>query len=236
MITHCLAAALVAWTFLGGVSTPAAFAAFVALTIIGVASINLHNFMDGADGFLSLQAIFVTLMLATLAWLRNDASFAFTCVLFATALVAFVPFNFPRARVFLGDVGSGSIGLMIGALSLAAVDQGLLGWGSVVVLSSAFMVDAGATLTMRMRKTSRWHQGHRSHLYQWLWRRGWRAPAINALYQAWNLIVVLPVLLLMERHADSLYWEFGAAIVVYGFGLVLWIAARRALRRAHRAQ
>jgi len=206
------------------------------LSVIGVASINLHNFMDGANGFLSLQAMFVLLMLAMLGAIRGDADVALTGVLLAAALAAFLPFNFPRARVFLGDVGSGSIGLMIGVMSLVAVHRGLLGWGSVLVLSSGFMVDAGATLVLRMRRTSRWHQGHRSHLYQWLWRRGWRAPAINALYQGWNLVIVLPSLLLLERFANSLLWEFGAAVAVYGLGLLLWVVARRALRRAHRAQ
>ena len=236
LLTHALAAALVAMSFVGDFSSVTALLAIVVLTIGGVASINLHNFMDGANGFLSWQGLFVALALATLAGLRGDMAFVSIGLLIAVALLGFLPFNFPRAKIFLGDLGSGSIGLMIGALSLVAVDRGLLGWGSVLILSSGFMVDAGATLCMRMSRTSRWAQGHRSHLYQMLWRRGWRAPAISAVYQCWNVLVVVPVLLVLERYADSLFWEFGATVVVYLLGLLLWMAARRALWSAHRAQ
>ena len=172
LIVHVAAAASVAWSFLGSGRADEAFVpALILLSFAGVASINLHNFMDGLNGFLSLQALFVLLALATLAGLRHDIGFAHACLLFASALVAFLPFNFPAARVFLGDVGSGSIGLVIGAMILAAVDRDLLGWGSAVVLCSAFVLDAGATLLLRMRTTRLWPQGHRSHLYQWLWRR-----------------------------------------------------------------
>lgn len=236
LAAHVVAATLVAWSFLGGVdSTSAAFALLV-LAIGGVASINLHNFMDGANGFLSFQAIFVFAMLAGLAGLRGDLAFAAAAILLASSVLVFLPFNFPNARIFLGDIGSGSIGLMIGIMSLVAVDHGLLGWGSVLILTSAFMVDAGGTLLLRMRKTTQWHQGHRTHLYQWLWRRRFGAAAINAIYQAWNLCVVLPALLIMERNANSLWWEFAAAIAVYGLGIFLWSTARRALWRTHRAQ
>ena len=237
LVVHIAAAALVAWSFLGsGRADQAYVPALVVLSFAGVASINLHNFMDGLNGFLSLQTLFVLLALALLAGLRGDTAFVHTCLLFALALLVFLPFNFPRARIFLGDVGSGSIGLVIGAMILAAVDRDLLGWGSAVVLCSAFVLDAGATLLLRLRTTRLWHQGHRSHLYQWLWRRRVGVVRINAIYQAWNLVVVLPVLLMMARWADSLIWECAAAFLVYGFGLILWHTARRALRRTHRAQ
>lgn len=236
LLVHIAAAALVAWSFLGSGRAEWWCLAFAVLAFAGVASINLHNFMDGLNGFLSLQALFVLLALATLASLRHDTGFAHTCLLFASALPAFLPFNFPKARVFLGDVGSGSIGLVVGAMTLAAIDRNLMGWGSAVVLSSAFVLDAGATLVARLRTTRLWHQGHRSHLYQWLWRRRFGVIRINAMYLGWNLLVVMPVLLLMEQRADSMWWEFGAALTVYGLGLWVWHAARGALRRSHRAQ
>ena len=236
LIVHVLAATAVAGSFVGSFDNATSIVAIALLTFAGVASINLHNFMDGLNGFLSLQALFVLMVLAILGALRSDVAFTHACLLVGSALMVFLPFNFPRARIFLGDIGSGSIGLMIGAMTLVAVDRDLLGWGSAAVLSSAFVIDAGATLIVRMRRTRHWHQGHRTHLYQWLWRRRWGVVRINSAYQGWNVLIVLPVLLGMERFANSLWWEFGATLAVYGLGLCVWHAARGALRRSHRAQ
>ena len=74
-------------------------------------SINLHNFMDGIDGLLSLQALFVFAVLGALC-LHNPPQ-AQPLFVLAAATLGFVPFNFPHARTFMGDVGSGSLGLLI---------------------------------------------------------------------------------------------------------------------------
>jgi len=87
-----------------------------------------------------------------------------------------------------------------------------------------------------MRRTRHWLKPHRDHLYQWLRRRDWSAARVVAAYQGWNLMIVLPALALLELRAHPPLAELVLAVAVYGLGFGVWIAARRALRRAHRAQ
>lgn len=205
------------------------------LALAAVASMNLHNFMDGSDAHLGSQALFVFAALAVLAH-RHDAELGLVLIVAAAAVAAFLPFNWPRARVFLGDVGSISLGFLIAAFSLLAIQREVIGWGEALVLSSTFMIDALATLVGRMRRTRHWLQPHRDHLYQWLRRRGWGAARVVFAYQAWNLTVVLPSLAWLVMTDPSPVREFAVVMAVHGLGLGAWCAARGALRRAHRAQ
>jgi UDP-N-acetylmuramyl pentapeptide phosphotransferase/UDP-N-acetylglucosamine-1-phosphate transferase len=235
---HLLAAGVLAAAYLDaqGLAPRLWIVAGALLVAAIVASMNLHNFMDGSDAFLGTQTLFV--FAALCAFANATGRIELGDVLFACALAvaAFLPFNWPRAGVFLGDVGSIAFGFLIAAFSLAAIAQDVIGWGGVAILSSGFMIDATATLIGRMRRTRRWLRPHRDHLYQWLRRRGWPATRIVLAYQGWNVGVVVPALVWIVTTRPSAAAEFLLAIVVHALGLVLWIAARRALRRAHRAQ
>lgn len=201
-----------------------------------VVSMNLHNFMDGSDAHLATQSLFVFLVLAVLSWNAGATALAFVLLAMALAVGAFLPFNWPRAHVFLGDVGSISLGFLIAAVSLVAIDAGSVSWGGAIILSSGFMIDAAATLIGRMRRTRHWLSPHRDHLYQWLRRRGWSAQRVVVAYQSWNLLVVVPLLGLLAWWKPAPAMEFALVVAVHVSGLVVWIAARGALRRAHRAQ
>jgi UDP-N-acetylmuramyl pentapeptide phosphotransferase/UDP-N-acetylglucosamine-1-phosphate transferase len=123
LLSHFAAASLV---LLGpelagtGYFATGSVAAYERMPVLGIAvltlvwSINLHNFMDGINGLLAFQAIFVFLTLAALAHSVGAAADAWHLCALAAAVAAFAPFNFPRARVFMGDVGSGALGLLIG--------------------------------------------------------------------------------------------------------------------------
>ncbi|MGB0135489.1 MAG: hypothetical protein WBP53_16775, partial [Dokdonella sp.] len=99
------------WTVNPAAGWMAAAMLICALAIVW--SINLHNFMDGINGLLSLQALFVFLVLAWICAQAGRSDEARTIALFAAATLGFVPFNFPRARIFMGDVGSGVLGLLV---------------------------------------------------------------------------------------------------------------------------
>src|SRR5688572_9418632 len=89
-------------------------------------SINLHNFKDGIDGLLALQAGFVLLVLAFALVLAGALAPAHAAAATGAAVLGFLGFYAPRARIFMGDVGSGALGLMVGAASLWAVRRGAL--------------------------------------------------------------------------------------------------------------
>ncbi|MGP1667391.1 MAG: MraY family glycosyltransferase, partial [Rhodanobacter sp.] len=139
----------------------------------GVWSINLHNFMDGIDGFLAQQMMFVAVGMAGLAWSIEQSWLVVAAGVLAGACLGFWCFNRSPARIFMGDVGSGSAGLLIFVLGvLLWREQAALVW-PVLILCSAFALDATLTLLIRVWRGRRWYHAHREHLYQWLVRRGY---------------------------------------------------------------
>ncbi|MGN6519393.1 MAG: MraY family glycosyltransferase [Dokdonella sp.] len=209
----------------------------IPVTVAIAWSINLHNFMDGINGLLTLQAIFVFGALATLAGLR-DTGGAALCLVGAAACAGFLPFNFPRARIFMGDVGSGTLGFAIAMAVLHQVGSGRTALASGLVLCSAFATDATCTLLSRMLGGRRWYSAHREHLYQWLVRGGLSHARVVALYMGWNLLVALPVVGWMNfASPDPMTLGIAPALAVYILAAIAWWSGKRwCLRRArHRS-
>ncbi len=239
---HCVAALLVVLAWLPASAVPGLpwlpAAGTVALATLGVAwSINLHNFMDGIDGLLAWQAIFVFVLLALLGWHAGELAQARVLALWAAATAGFLPFNFPHARVFMGDVGSAALGLVIAAgLLWLARQPGILAIG--LVACSAFVVDASCTLLSRLVRGRRWYSAHREHLYQWLVRRGLSHARVVLLYMGWNLLVVVPVIVILQRVDPIAQRAAGitCVIAVYAAGIALWWAGKRACLRRLRQE
>jgi len=203
----------------------AAVAISLVVTFAIVWSINLHNFMDGINGLLTAQAIFVLSGLAVLAFARGGRS-PLPFLIGVAACAGFLPFNFPRARVFMGDVGSGVTGFVIGIGVLAQMTDSRIAVMSGLILCSAFVTDATCTLLSRMLQGRRWYSAHREHLYQWLVRAGFSHARVVALYMGWNVLIVLPTLLWINRpNAGSGGWLEAAAI--YALGIMTWWFGKR---------
>jgi UDP-N-acetylmuramyl pentapeptide phosphotransferase/UDP-N-acetylglucosamine-1-phosphate transferase len=216
---HVVAAFALAWSLFAhdGIIVFAVFAFAVAW------SVNLHNFMDGINGILGVQAAFVFLVLAMLGQHYAQPTYMFlTGALFAATL-GFLPFNFPRARVFMGDVGSGALGFLIAAAIGIGIDFGLLIPSEALILASAFVIDASCTLVSRMLRGRRWYSAHREHLYQWLARGDRNHVRVVAIYAAWNLFVVAPALFIFEITAG---YEMIICSAVYLVGISLWLAGK----------
>ena len=197
------------------------------LLLVSLWWINLFNFMDGIDGLAGSQAVFMLVSgAALLAWL-NPAVIGhpmwmwMLCI--ATAAVGFLFLNWTPAKIFMGDVGSIYLALMILSLALMSiryrwisVPMGLSMW---VILGATFVVDATTTLLVRMAKGQRWYEAHRSHLYQRLSRRwGGHGPA-TLLYMAVNVFWLLPLA------ASCILWPQWALIWVVLAYLPLLLAA-----------
>lgn len=245
-VTHCAAAAwtLTASLWLGGAPQllpgwPYAVLAPVLLLAV-VWSINLHNFMDGINGLLALQTIFVLGVVAALLRTQEASSPAFPHLLvWAAAVAGFVPFNFPRARIFMGDVGSGVLGLLVAVAVLWQLAVPSIAWASGVVACSAFVTDASCTLLSRMLRGRRWYSAHREHLYQWLARSGFSHAQVVVLYMGWNLLIVLPVVYWMNR-ASASHASWAPALALYALAVALWWWGKRwclrvGARRPHAA-
>jgi UDP-N-acetylmuramyl pentapeptide phosphotransferase/UDP-N-acetylglucosamine-1-phosphate transferase len=210
--------------------------AFVA-ALVTVWSINLHNFMDGIDGILSMQSIFVFWTLAALFARADDVATAWQLTLWAAAVLGFLPFNFPRARVFMGDVGSGVLGFLIAVAVIWQILTPRIAFATGFVACSAFVTDATCTLLSRIWRGRRWYSAHREHLYQWLVRCGHSHARVVALYMGWNLLIVLPVICWMNRSiltpasypdaAGSVSSGLGAAVAVYALAVAVWFVRKR---------
>lgn len=205
----------------------------IPLLVAGVWCINLYNFMDGIDGLAAQQAMFFGAAYAVLAWfgLGSPAIAGAGLVLFGAA-TGFWCFNRSPAKIFMGDVGSATVGMIVFALSamLWAARTNLL-W-PVLIFSSAFVVDATLTLLVRMLRGARWYTPHREHLYQWLVRRGTSHRRVAWGYFLWNVLVCVPVAWIAFRWPAVAPVCFGAT---YLLGAAVWRTGKRyCLRRRER--
>lgn len=134
--------------------------------------INLYNFMDGIDGLAASEAVVVCLFMALLHYLVGGTwSSASLILLLGISAAGFLCWNFPPARIFMGDGGSGFLGLMLASMMLldaASAPQFLWAW---LVMLGVFVVDATWTLLNRYRLKCRLSEAHRTHAFQYAARR-----------------------------------------------------------------
>lgn len=207
LLVHFVAAAWVVG-MLGGLPTipwpggdlPMGLAGGALAVVASVWCLNLCNFMDGIDGLAASEAVFVA---GAAAWLGGAGSPAFLPLLaLAAAAAGFLVFNWPPARIFMGDAGSGFLGLMLAGLLLAQQAAAALPIGAALILLGAFVADATVTLLVRLRRGERLHEAHRSHAYQRAARRfGGHRPVTLAVL-AIDLLWLLPLAWLATRFPD----------------------------------
>ena len=230
----------------GWAATSVVVAMALTLLLAIVWSINLHNFMDGINGLLASQAIFVFSAVAFLGLMFGTSTGWTAALATAAAVAGFLPFNFLRARVFMGDVGSGALGLLIAVVVLYQIGDRSLDIATGLIACSAFVTDATVTLLSRMLRGRRWYDAHREHLYQGLVRSGYSHARVVGLYVGWNALVVFPVMLLIQSPrsvmaVDSLSLQanplqISAAgmiglLVVYVLALAMWVVGKRHCHR-----
>ncbi|HTB80554.1 MAG TPA: glycosyltransferase family 4 protein [Opitutaceae bacterium] len=137
---------------------------------------NAFNFMDGINGLAGGQALVTALgtaILAHLAGLSWTHPALFLALVVAAASAGLLPHNFPRAKVFMGDVGSVSLGFLLAVITVwIACDTSwwLLPW--LGLLHANFVLDTGITMVRRVALGERWYEAHREHFYQRLIRAG----------------------------------------------------------------
>jgi len=153
--------ALPAW-FAGGASV-----------LFTVWMINLYNFMDGMDGFAGGMTVIGFGTLALLGWWANDYVFATLNLIIAGAAAGFLIYNFPPARIFMGDTGSSTLGFLAAGMSLWANSREVAPLWISVLIFSPFIVDATVTLLRRLARGEKIWQAHKNHYYQQLVQAGW---------------------------------------------------------------
>jgi Fuc2NAc and GlcNAc transferase len=134
--------------------------------------LNLYNFMDGIDGIAASEAICVAIGIAFISSRTEEhhGIVGFALVI-AASCSGFLVWNWPPARIFMGDSGSGFLGFGLGSLAIYSMQQGKLPIQVPLILLAVFVTDASVTLTTRLLQGCRISEAHRSHAYQRLARR-----------------------------------------------------------------
>jgi Fuc2NAc and GlcNAc transferase len=211
MLASGTLAALILWKARGAQSLD-----HVAL-VLGAAlmltwSANLFNFMDGLDGLATTESLFVALGGLGLAVATGaDAGFALALAALAGGLLGFLPWNAPKARIFMGDVGSTWLGFTLAALAIQDSVRlpGLL--SAWMILPALFVADATVCVIRRALRGENVMAGHRAHAYQNLSRRFGSHGRVVLLFLACNLCLLPAVWLSVARPE----WRWVLFVLVY---------------------
>lgn len=222
LIVHFLAAAAAVALIrgtptleLGHLHFELGFAGSILAVVCLVWTINLFNFMDGIDGIAASEAVFVTFASAALMMaLQGISGPAVMSLIVGAASSGFLVWNWPPARIFLGDVGSGYLGYSIGLLALAAAKQGDLQVIPSLILGGVFFVDATLTLVRRLARGEPAHQAHRTHAYQWLAVRWASHVRVTLLVLAVNVVWLLPFACWAALHEEHAPWTLLALLPI----------------------
>jgi Fuc2NAc and GlcNAc transferase len=165
-------------------------------------AINLYNFMDGINGLASIEAITVCFG-AILLGLDSEPATAISVVaaLLLVCVLGFLCWNFPRARVFMGDAGSGFLGLILAILAIQDGRVSSSHFFAWLILLGVFVVDATVTLIRRMARRHKLHVAHRSHAYQHASRLVGNHAIVTSAVGLINLLWLCPIALLVGNDA-----------------------------------
>ena len=157
--------------------------------------LNLYNFMDGIDGLASLQAICACLALTLIYFLSGQPSMMWAPLLLSASVAGFLYWNFPPARIFMGDAGSGFLGIILGGLSVQAAWAGSEFFFAWLIMLGVFIVDATFTLIRRLARGDKVYEAHRSHAYQFASRQYGRHLPVTLAVAFINVVWLLPLAL-----------------------------------------
>lgn len=183
------------------------------VAIVGIVwFINLFNFMDGVDGYVSVEAIFLSAVFFIMSW--NPAT-----VLLIVCVSGFLVWNWPRARIFMGDTGSTQLGFILvifGIYLHNTLEFSILNW---IMLTSPFWFDATITLFRRWRNKEKLGKGHKKHVYQRFVRMGFPHQKVNYILIIINFFII--ALIIIYRSHKVLQ------IPIFIFTLVMFYALTR---------
>jgi len=206
---------------------------FVGVLELGVATVplslfwlvgyaNAFNFMDGIDGIAGWTAALAGLAFAVLGALAGDGNTLLLGSLTAGVALGFLPWNFPRARIFMGDAGSLPLGFLIAFTALSAAHSGALPFPGAVLLLGPFLFDVMLTLVRRTLRGASLGEAHREHLYQRLAQQWGGHPRVTLLYAGFAVCTSAAAVIYRATHdlgqllslSVPLVWMLGFAVVV----------------------
>jgi len=180
--------------------------------------LNLFNFMDGIDGIAGVEAITSLCGAALIVLAAGGVHWPVILLALAGCVLGFLVFNWPPAKIFMGDAGSGFLGFMLGALALITSATGFISLWAWLILLAVFIADSTLTLVRRAKKGEKVHQAHRSHAYQILSRKWTGHLPVTLVVLIVNLLWLLPL-----AWASAVWPSVGLLLCLVAYGPLLWV-------------
>ncbi len=177
---------------------------------------NLYNFMDGSNGMAGFQGVFAGVTMAALFQFGGESSMALVALGVAAGCAGFLPLNFPRAKVFMGDASSVPLGFIFAAFAGYGVWTGSISLPLSILIMSVFLVDTTLTLLSRVLHRERWYTAHAQHVYQRLIAQGWSHQRVLVVYQALNVVLVLPAIVLAKIYPQYALMTVALILLLLG--------------------
>ncbi|WP_104472350.1 MraY family glycosyltransferase [Acinetobacter indicus] len=184
--------------------------------------LNLYNFMDGINGIASVEAITTVVSMAILYYVLNTTLNLDILWLLAACVFGFLLWNFPKAKIFMGDACSGFLGLTLGILALIALKENLALFCAWIICLGVFVVDATYTLIKRVLSGYKMYDAHRSHSYQILSRKCGSHTPVTLAVAAINLLWLFPVAYMTVTQA----WAYPELAVLIAYIPLLIVAIK----------
>ncbi len=197
--------------------------------IIGLT--NAFNFMDGLDGLAAGTTVIATLFFAAITFTQGSTFIYLMSIIVAASTLGFLLWNFPPAKIFMGDSGSQFLGFVLAVMAViaGAFDASHTSYFVMPLLFFHFIWDAAFTFFRRMRRGEAVTTAHRSHLYQLMNRLGASHKQVTLMHLAMTFAQGLGALLLVNLEGSLRLWVFVPFVVVQ----VLY--TRRVMARAEKA-
>ena len=185
--------------------------------LIGVT--NFYNFMDGIDGIAGCEALIVSGFMAGIAYLSGNTFIFVASVIIFGAVLGFLPHNFPKAKLFMGDGGSNFLGFLFAALGVigSQFDSGYIPFLVPVILLNMFLLDAGSTLIKRIPKGKEWLEPHRDHVYQRLIKLGYSHAQVTLLYTILSILMGIMAVIFYQSNDQMALGLIVASFIPYYF-------------------
>ena len=187
--------------------------------------LNLFNFMDGIDGIASVEAITVLGSAALIMYRQSEYSLVAEGLFFlflagTSAIAGFLLWNWPPAKIFMGDVGSAFLGMLFGVFSIITTQMGIMNFSVWLILLAVFITDASLTLLVRLLNQEKVYEAHRSHAYQHLAKR-YGHKKITQSVVVINLLWLFPLAVMTQNYA-----EFSGVFLLLAYLPLVILAAK----------
>ncbi len=184
---------------------------------------NLYNFMDGINGLAALEAISVCMSMALIYWMQaTNTDVINLLIIISASAFGFLFWNFPKAKIFMGDAGSLFLGLSLGLLAVESLTEDFRIFSAWLIMLGVFIVDASYTLFYRFITRQAVHQAHRTHAYQKIAIKfnshTYATLAILAINLLWLLPIAIAVTIAQLNFAAALLIAYTPLLlIVYKF-------------------